>query len=132
MRRIGGGAQDPSRIAGRGGYSRIVTPQAAGTAFFLSGINPKNLLLIIAGAAAVTQTGASGAGQAVAWAVFVAISSIGVAAPVVIFFAMGDKAAAILQNLKAWMAHNNSAIMAVLCLIIGVKLIGDAISGLST
>jgi hypothetical protein len=29
------------------------------------------------------------------------------------------------------MAHNNAAIMAVLCLIIGAKLIGDGISGLS-
>jgi len=106
--------------------------KAAGAAFLLSGINPKNLLLIIAAAAAVTQTGASGADQAIAWAVFVIIGSIGIAAPVVIFFAMGDRAAAILQNLKAWMAHNNSAIMAVLCLIIAAKLIGDAISGLST
>jgi len=106
--------------------------KAAGAAFLLSGINPKNLLLTIAAAAAVTQTGASGADQAIAWAVFVIIGSIGIAAPVVIFFAMGDRAAAILQNLKAWMAHNNSAIMAVLCLIIAAKLIGDAISGLST
>jgi hypothetical protein len=29
------------------------------------------------------------------------------------------------------MAHNNAAVMAVLCLIIGAKLIGDAISGFS-
>jgi Sap, sulfolipid-1-addressing protein len=110
----------------------FTAPKAAGIAFFLSSINPKNLLLIIAGAAAVAQTGASGADQAVAWVVFTVIASIGVAAPVVIFFAMGDRATAILQNLRGWMAHNNSAIMAVLCLIIGVKLIGDAISGFST
>jgi hypothetical protein len=30
------------------------------------------------------------------------------------------------------MACNNAAIMAVLCLIIGVQLIGDAITGFST
>jgi hypothetical protein len=30
------------------------------------------------------------------------------------------------------MSHNNAAIMAVLCLVIGAKLIGDAISGLAT
>ena len=28
------------------------------------------------------------------------------------------------------MAHNNAVIMAVLCLVIGVKLIGDALGGL--
>jgi succinate dehydrogenase hydrophobic anchor subunit len=44
---------------------------------------------------------------------------------------MGDRAASILDGLKDWMAQNNTAVMAVLCLIIGVKLVGDAISGLS-
>jgi hypothetical protein len=37
----------------------------------------------------------------------------------------------VLERLKNWMAANNTAIMAVLCLIIGVKLIGDAITGFS-
>jgi hypothetical protein len=30
------------------------------------------------------------------------------------------------------MAHNNAVIMAVLCLVIGAKLVGDAIGGLSS
>jgi len=38
--------------------------------------------------------------------------------------------AALLDGLKDWMAHNNAVIMAVLCLVIGVKLIGDALGGL--
>jgi hypothetical protein len=33
--------------------------------------------------------------------------------------------------LELWMAGHNAAIMAVLCLVIGAKLIGDAITGLS-
>ena len=59
------------------------------------------------------------------------IATIGVAAPIVIYFAMGDKADAILDDLKGWMASNNAAIMAVILVIIGVKLIGDSISGFS-
>ena len=35
-----------------------------------------------------------------------------------------------LDELKSWMAAHNAAIMAVLCLVIGAKLIGDAITGL--
>ena len=66
-----------------------------------------------------------------AWAVFTVIASLGVGAPVVVYFAMGTRAAKILDELKTWMAHNNAAIMAVLCLIIGVKLVGDAITGFS-
>ena len=44
---------------------------------------------------------------------------------------MGARAAATLEGLKTWMARNNTTVLAVLCLIIGVKLIGDAITGLA-
>jgi hypothetical protein len=96
----------------------------------LSSVNPKNLLLIVAGAAAVAQTGISGGDEAIAWAVFTAIASLGVGTPVVLFFALGDRAAEPLDALKTWMAANNTAIMAVICLVIAAKLVGDGISGL--
>ena len=47
-----------------------------------------------------------------------------------IYFALGDRATKPLDELKAWMGANNAAIMAVLCLVIAAKLIGDGISGL--
>jgi len=43
-------------------------PRAAGVAAMLSGVNPKNLLLTAAAAAAIAQTGASTGDQAVALA----------------------------------------------------------------
>ena len=62
---------------------------------------------------------------------FILIASIGVAAPVVITFAMGARSRDLLDRLKTWMSYNNAVIMAVLLLVIGAKLIGDAISGFS-
>jgi threonine/homoserine/homoserine lactone efflux protein len=109
----------------------ITAPKAGGLAFVLSALNPKNLIFIVGGAAVVAQAGLSTGDQVVCWIVFAVIATIGVAAPLVIYFAMGDRAASILDGLKSWMAQNNTAVMAVLCLIIGVKLVGDAISGLS-
>ena len=106
--------------------------KAAGLGVLVSVVNPKNLILIVGGATAIAQTEVSGADQAIAWIIFMVIATIGVAAPVVIYFAMGDKAADILAELKTWMAHHNAAIMAVILVIIGVKLIGDSISGFST
>lgn len=44
---------------------------------------------------------------------------------------MGARAAAVLDRLKAWMIRNSSVVMAVLCLVVGAKLVGDAISGFS-
>jgi threonine/homoserine/homoserine lactone efflux protein len=97
----------------------------------LSGLNPKNLALTIAAAAAIAQAGISSGEEAGAMAIFVAIGSLTILAPVVIYFALGSRAARILDGLKMWMAAHNAAIMAVLLLVLGFKLIGDAISGLS-
>jgi len=44
---------------------------------------------------------------------------------------MGDRATKILDGLTAWLGQNNTAVMAVLCMVIAVKLIADAITGLS-
>jgi hypothetical protein len=112
-----------------GALDSVSPPKAGGLAIVFGTINPKNLLLIVGGAAALAQTGVSTGDQVVAWIVFTLIATIGVAAPLVIYFVMGDRAGAILDGLKNRMAHNNTTIMAVLCLIIGVKLIGDAITG---
>jgi threonine/homoserine/homoserine lactone efflux protein len=104
-------------------------PKAAGLAVLLSAINPKNLLLVVAAAAAISQTGASTGSQAVALAIFILIGTVGPGAPVAIYFAMGDRSKRVLDELKAWMSHNNAAIMAVICLVIAAKLIGDGIAG---
>ena len=90
------------------------------------------LLLVVGGCAAIAQTGISTSQQITALIVLIAIGTIGVSAPVVIYFAMGTRATSILQNLKTWMVTNNAVIMTILCLIIGVKLLGDGISGLSS
>jgi Sap, sulfolipid-1-addressing protein len=105
--------------------------KAAGAGVVLSGANPKNLVLAIAAAAAIAQTGIGGADQAIAYIVFALIATVGVAAPVVMYFVLGDRSERILTELREWMAQHNAVIMAVICLIIGVKLIGDAISGFS-
>jgi len=114
-----------------GALDNFTPVKAALGGVVLSIANPKNLLLIIGGAAALAQFGLSAGDETVCWIVFTVIASIGVGGPIVIYFAMGERAAAILEELKIWMSRNNAAVMAVLCLIIGVKLVGDAITGLS-
>jgi hypothetical protein len=109
----------------------FTAPKAAGMAVLLSALNPKNLVFIIGGATAVAQLNLATSDQVVSWVVFTIIATVGVAVPMVIYLFMGSKAAHILHGLKTWMARNNTAIMAVLLVIIGAKLIGDAISGLA-
>jgi Sap, sulfolipid-1-addressing protein len=114
-----------------GAIDRFTPPQALGGGAALAGANPKNLLLAVGGAAAIAQTGIAGGQQAIAYAVFAVVGTLGVGTPVGIFFAMGKRSAELLGRLKDWMTHNNAVIMAVLCLVIGVKLVGDALGGLT-
>jgi threonine/homoserine/homoserine lactone efflux protein len=104
--------------------------KASGAGALLAGLNPKNALLAVSGAAAIASTGIDTGQQVVAYAVFVLIATAGVGTPVVLALVMGDRSRKLLDGIKDWMAANNAVIMAVLLLILGVKLIGDGISGL--
>jgi hypothetical protein len=97
----------------------------------LSGVNPKNLLLTLGAAAAIAQTGISAGQQVVALVVFALIGAIGPAVPVGIYFVMGERSQTVLADLKNWFGRNNAAILAVLCVVIAAKLVGDGIAGLS-
>jgi hypothetical protein len=109
----------------------FTTGKSFGFGALLSGVNPKNLALTIAAVTTIAQTGISGGEAAGALAVFILVGSLTILAPVVIYFVMGAKAAVILDEVKSWMAAHNAAIMTVLLLVLGAKLIGDALGGLS-
>ncbi|HZD66786.1 MAG TPA: GAP family protein [Acidimicrobiales bacterium] len=121
------GEREPSLPRWMGTVERCRPPEALALGAGLAGANPKNLLLAVAGAAEIAQTGISGGQQALAYTVFALIATVGVAAPLVLYLALGRRSAPALTRLKDWMARNNAVIIAVLCLVIGAKLIGDAI-----
>jgi threonine/homoserine/homoserine lactone efflux protein len=97
----------------------------------LAAANPKNLVLTVAAAASIAQAGLSAGGDAVAIVVFVAIGSIGVAVPVIVYLVAEDRAAGPLAELRDWMARNSNVIMMVVCLVLAAKLVGAGIAGLS-
>lgn len=121
--------QDAPMPRWMGAIDRFGPGKALGVAALLAGANPKNLLLTVAVATAIAQTAVPGGQQAVAYLVFAVIGTLGVGAPVVVYLTTGDRAPEVLGRLKSWMAHNNAVILAVLCAVIGTKLVGDAISG---
>jgi threonine/homoserine/homoserine lactone efflux protein len=104
--------------------------RALALAVALAAINPKNLLLTVGAATTIAHAGLEAGQQAVALGVFILVASLGIGAPVAIYFALGEKSASLLGGLKDWMAHNNAAIMTVLLLVLGAKLLGDGITAL--
>ncbi len=60
----------------------------------------------------------------------VAIGTLGVTVPLAMTLVLGARGDAALGSVKDWMVRNNGLIVAVVALIFGVSLVGDAISAL--
>jgi threonine/homoserine/homoserine lactone efflux protein len=99
--------------------------------FVLAAVNPKNTTLTVAAAASVAAAGLSTTDSLVVLVIFVVIGTIGLAIPLVISLAMGDRATRTLADLQHWMGTHNAAIMAVLFIVIGAKLIGSGFSSIT-
>ena len=93
----------------------------------LSGVNPKNLLLNVAAAGTIAAATLTTTETALVTIVFILISSITIIGPVLYVQIAGERAEKGLDELKVWLLQHNAAIMAVLLLVIGVKLIGDGL-----
>ena len=102
--------------------------QALGAGVLLSGLNPKNLILTMAAAASIASVpGITTGEEAIAVGVFVVIASVTTVGAVALYFVGGSRATRVLDDLKQYMATHNAAIMMVILLLIGAKLIGDGL-----
>jgi threonine/homoserine/homoserine lactone efflux protein len=101
---------------------------AFGLGFLLSAANPKNLLLGIAAGAAIGSAGLAGGETAAVVAVFTVLAAVTVIVPVVGFLLAGGRLDRTLDATKDWLIRNNSVVMAVLLIVLGVNLLGDGIS----
>ena len=96
----------------------------------IGALNPKNIIVGLAAAVAIASPGLSAGQETGAIAVYVLVAVLGVAAPLVVTLAMGEKAQKILDSWKAWLGQNNAVVMTVLFLIFAVILIGKGIAGI--
>jgi threonine/homoserine/homoserine lactone efflux protein len=106
-----------------------IKPGAAfGLGAALSGVNPKNLLLNVAAAAAIAGASLTTPQTLVVLVVYILIASVSIIGPVVYYQAAGASAEKVLNELKAWLIQHNAAIMAVILLLIGAKLVGQGLN----
>jgi threonine/homoserine/homoserine lactone efflux protein len=98
----------------------------------LAGANPKNLALTLAASASIAEAGLDGADTAIAIAVFVILGSLTVVGAVVFHLVAPKASAPPLASVRRFMSDNNATIMMVILLILGLKILGDALGGLWT
>lgn len=109
----------------------VLTPgKALGLGLLLAGVSPKNLMLAAATGAGLATLGLSTGDAVGSLIVFVLIGSITIGAPVLYYLLGGAGAGARLRDLKNWLAMHNDAVMTVLFLVLGAKLLADGLSPL--
>jgi Mn2+/Fe2+ NRAMP family transporter len=113
------------------GIDDLAPGKALGLGLLLAGVNPKNLILTVGASTGLAQLGVGSADAIVSLIVFVAIGSLTIAVPVAYYLLGGSSARVALDDMKAWLMTHNDAVMAVLFLVFGVKLIAEAIPPLT-
>lgn len=93
------------------------------TGFVLVALNPKNLPLCAAGAAAIGLATQNPTGRAGAYIVFTLIASTTIAFPIIAYLAARQKAQALFDTWKTWLIRNNQAVGAVIVLLVGTLLL---------
>lgn len=106
------------------------TPRTAAMGVALSGLNPKNLALTLAAAASISQESLSGTSTGAAVALFVVIGSLTVVGPVLFSLVAPSRSAGPLLAIKTFMSAHNAAIMMVILLLLGAKLVGSGLAAI--
>ena len=99
-------------------------------AAIVGSVNPKNLVMNAAAAAILAAAALPPGDVAVSIALYTAVASSTVAAVVLYRLVAGQRGAARLESIRSWLTANNATVMTLLLLVLGVKLVGDAISGM--
>ncbi len=112
--------------------AETLTPaRAAGMGVLLSGVNPKNLVLIAAAATSIAGSTDDGGTRTAALAVFTLVACAGVGVPLLATAVAGARASRALSGVREWMLRNHTVITVVIVLLIAVKLASDAIGALA-
>ncbi len=124
---------EPAELPGwMASVGEISWTKATGLGLALSAANPKNLAITVAASASIAQAGESGADTAIAIAVFVVLASTTVVGAVAFAVVAPSAATRPLAAIRRFMAANNAVIMMVILVILGLKILGDALGGLGT
>lgn len=102
--------------------------KSLGFGFLMAAVNPKNLGLTMAAAATIGAAGLDTGNELATLVVYVLIASVTIVLPVGAYLILGDRADAPLMTAKQWLIDNNNTVMAVLFVVLGFKLIGDALA----
>lgn len=110
---------------------RMPATRAFAIAVALVAINPKNLVLTLAGALSIARVGLPTGQAVIALVVFVLVAACSVAGPVLAYLLLGERVQAPLLRVKDWLVREHATVMLVVLLVLGVVLVGRGIAGVT-
>jgi Sap, sulfolipid-1-addressing protein len=111
-------------------FSRLTPVRAGVTGAVLAPLRPEVLILCAAAGLAIGTGGLNAAGGWICGAVFVVVSALTVAIPILGYVGAGDRLDDTLERLRVWMEENHGAMMAVILVLIGLIVIYNGIHAL--
>jgi uncharacterized membrane protein YidH (DUF202 family) len=111
-------------------FSKLTPLRAGVTGVVLTVVRLEVLLLCAVAGLAIGTGGLGVAAGWVAGAVFVAVSSLTVAAPILAYVGSGGRLDDALERLKDWMEQNHAAMLAVILVLIGLLVLYNGIHAL--
>ena len=102
----------------------IGTGHSLAMGFLFTAINPKNLVLTVAGAATIDSSMLAPKSQIIALFVFTTIASLSVALPLAAYYLARQSVEGTFARWKDWLIENNVTVLIVLLLVFGTLLIG--------
>ncbi|WP_170473334.1 GAP family protein [Ruegeria arenilitoris] len=96
----------------------------------LATLNPKNAALFVSGALTIAAATYAPVSQLVALAFFVAVSSLGLAMPLVFSLTLGERAERIFLGLSELMEKYSKLIVAIVLAVLGVMVFANAVTDL--
>ena len=104
--------------------------KALGMGVLLSGLNPKNLALILSAGVTISAAELTASETIIVLIIFIVIACISVATPVIAYLVLGEKAESTLNSWKAWLIQNNAEVMAVVFLLFGISVLSKGLGAL--
>ncbi|MBG6225092.1 threonine/homoserine/homoserine lactone efflux protein [Arthrobacter sp. CAN_A2] len=99
-------------------------------AFLLGSVNPKNVVIVLSGVAAIVGQTQDVGTQIVVLVVFVVVASLGVLAPLVALALLGDRAARPLERFVDWFTRNSQVVLASVILLLGGLVLSGGLAAL--
>lgn len=112
------------------GVTEMTPGKALSTGFLIGAGNPKNVAMAIGASVVIGSAALPTVQIAIAVLVYAVLASLGVAAPLVVAIATGERSTAILTEARDWLERHNAAVLGIMYLVFAAVLVTKGVQAI--